>query len=76
MHPLIGDLSGLKDAEVEANIAELSRKYFMTSNTDMQSQIGLVLDTYREELDERRRNEWQQMMEKREKGLDKLINIS
>lgn len=76
MHPLIGDLTGLKLAEVEAKIAELSRKYFMTSNTDIQSQIGLVLDTYREELNDRRRHEWQQMMETREKGLDKLINIS
>jgi hypothetical protein len=35
-----------------------------------------VLETYKEEMATRRRNEWQRMMENREKGLDKLININ
>jgi hypothetical protein len=76
MHPLITNLSEMKDAEIEAKITELGKKYFMTQNFGLQQQISAVLETYKEEMATRRRNEWQRMMENREKGLDKLININ
>jgi len=76
MHPLINDLGSLKDAEIEATLTELGKKYFMTTNLQVREQISLVLDTYKEELTTRRRNEWVKMQENREKGLDKLININ
>jgi len=76
MHPLINNLSEMKDAEIEAKIADLSKKYFMTQNFGVQQQISVVLETYKEEISNRRRDEWQRMVENRDKGLDKLININ
>ena len=76
MHPLVNDLSGLKDAELEAKINDLTRKYFMSYNPGVQAQMVAVLDSYKEELDKRRRAEYDKMMNNRDKGLDKLINVS
>lgn len=75
MHPLIGDLSQLKDGELETKINELSKKYFSTSNVDVRQQIVMVLDSYKEELNNRRRQEYEKMMQSRDKNLDKLINV-
>jgi hypothetical protein len=75
MHPLINDLSHFKDLEIESKINDLSRKYFMTKNVQLQSQIGLVLETYRNEMNNRTQAEWERMQENRDKGLDKLINV-
>lgn len=76
MHPLVEDLSSFKDAELENKIQDLSRKYFMTHNIGVQMQIASVLEQYKEELSNRRRREMEKMMSSRDKGLDKLINIS
>jgi hypothetical protein len=75
MHPLIGDLSSLKDSELEAKVNELTRKYFSTYNTDIREQIVMALDTYKEELGNRRQREYEKMMQSRNKDLDKLINV-
>lgn len=76
MHPLVGDLSVIKDVELENKINELTRKYFSTNNFNVQQQIAMVLDTYKSELGDRRRREYEKMMQTRDKGLDKLINVS
>jgi hypothetical protein len=76
MHPLIADLGKLKDAEVEAKIQELSKKYFMTYNPAVQEQIVMVLEAYKIELGARRAKAWQAEYQKRDKDLDGLINIS
>jgi hypothetical protein len=76
MHPLVGNLSTVKDAELENKINELTRKYFMARDSNVQQQIAMVLDTYKAELDDRRRREYEKMMSSRDKGLDKLINVS
>lgn len=76
MHPLVTDLSNLKNLEIEAKINDLTKKYFMTSNYGIQCQIASVLDSYKEELSTRQRAEWEKTMESRDKGLDKLINVS
>lgn len=76
MHPLVTDLSSLKTAELESKISDLTKKYFMTSNYVLQSQISSVLDAYKEELATRQQLEWQNTIESRNKGLDKLINVS
>lgn len=75
MHPLIDDLATLKDNEIEARISDLSKKYFMTQNTSVRMQMVTVLDTLKEELKVRRSEEMKKMMERNNKGLDKLINI-
>lgn len=75
MHPLVGDLSSLKEGELESKINELSKKYFSTYNIGVQQQIAAVLDTYKEELGNRRQRDYEKMMNSRDKGLDKLINV-
>ena len=76
MHPLVSDLNKLKDSELENKINDLTRKYFTTPNYDVQRQISLVLDSYKEELGNRRRIEYEKMVASRDKSLDKLINVS
>lgn len=75
MHPLVENLQSFKTPEIEEKISELSKKYFLTRNPDLQFQIGSVLDCYREELQKRRNDDWIKAQEKRDKGLDKLIKI-
>lgn len=76
MHPLIENLSNLKDLELESKINELSKKYFMTNNSNIKEQIVSILESYKEELNRRRQEEWQKATENTSKGLDKLININ
>jgi hypothetical protein len=76
MHPLAGDMASLKDGELESKISDLTKKYFMTSNPGIKSQIATLLENYRNELATRRSAEWKKMIENRDKGLDKLINVS
>lgn len=76
MHPLVGDLSVLKDGELENKISELTKKYFSTNNFQVQQQLIMVLDSYKEELANRQRLAYEKMMQTRNKDLDKLINVS
>lgn len=76
MHPLVTDLSALKDSEVDSKINELTRKYFATNNFQVQHQITMVLDAYREEMAKRQRIAYEKMMNTRNKDLDKLIKVN
>jgi len=76
IHPLAEDFSHLKDLEIESKIQELSRKYWMSANPNIQSQISLFLDLYRAELANRRARLWQEQSGKRNEDLDKLINVN
>ena len=62
MHPLIGDLSQLKDSEVDSKINELTRKYFATNSFELRTQISMALDTYKEELARRQKTAYEKMM--------------
>ena len=75
MHPLVHDLESLKDSELEGKISELTRKYLSTHNFQLQQQIIMVLDSYKEELAKRQREAYAKMMETRNKDLDKLIKV-
>ena len=76
MHPLIGDISELKDAEIEAKILDLSRKYWQTNNASVQHQIAMIIDMYREEMSFRKAKTWEEQNQKRDKGLDDLIKVN
>ena len=76
MHPLVNDLSSLKDNELESKILDLSKKYWISQNSDVQNQIILILNQYNEELRTRRHKLLQQQMENRNQELDKLIKIN
>jgi hypothetical protein len=75
MHPLAGDLSLLKDAELESKIHDLTNKYFMAQGPDLKAQISNLLQTYNEELRIRRKAALDKLMKSRDKNLDKLINV-
>jgi len=76
MHPLTGDLSSLKDLELEEKIQSLTKKYYMTYNFDLKNQIAGVLEDYNEELSKRRAASLKKLMASRDKTLDKLIKVN
>jgi hypothetical protein len=76
MHPLVADLSTLKDTEIETRIQELSRKYFQTYNVTLQHEIAMYLDAYKLEMATRNAKKWQDQYQKRDTDLDNLINVS
>jgi uncharacterized protein YpbB len=76
MHPLAGDLSNLKDSEIEAKVNDLTKKYFMTPNTGVKAQMAAMLDTLNEELGRRRKASYDKAMAARNKDLDSLIKIN
>ena len=74
MHPLLSELSELKDQEIHSKINDLTKKYFLTQNPDIQRQIAQILDDLRYELAERNRRVWEEQM--KDKSLDNLIKVS
>lgn len=75
MHPLAEDFSTLKDSEIENRIQSLSRKYFQSSNPNVQHQIAMFLDMYKEEMASRQAKMWREQYQKRDTDLDNLINV-
>jgi len=75
-HPLIDQLDDLTITEVENKIVELQRKYFQTRNPELQTQISMILDIYKEEARSRRAKEFVNQQQKDDSDLDTLINIS
>lgn len=75
-NPLVDDFSKLADSEVETKISELSRKYFMSRNPQIQMQIAAILDMYKEEMRARRARAQLQSQQNGNPDLDSLINIS
>lgn len=76
IHPLIENLSELKDSDVEQKINELTRKYFLVHNEAVQHQIILILETYKEEMAIRRQRAWLNAVETHQKDLDNLIHVN
>jgi hypothetical protein len=79
IHPLINDLSGFTDPQLEEKAQDLQRKYFKTNNPELQIQIANILDIYKEELQTRRAiaaQKQREQMDSNGKDLDSLINIS
>lgn len=77
-HPL-AKMGNLSDAEIENKISDLGRKYFQSTNPDIQSQIAILLEMYKEESSTRRIIAAQRQKENDENGenpLDNLINVS
>jgi len=76
MHPLAGSFENLKDSEIEEKITDLTKKYFMTSNFEVQAQISSLLENYKEEIAKRRQIQLQKLMSKSEKSLDNLVKVN
>ncbi len=78
LNPLMGSLAELSLNEIEEKIVVLQRRYFMTANPGVQSQIQNFLEIYKEELHTRRAIEANRQKEQQdgENGLDNLIKVS
>jgi len=76
-HPLIDNLESLSNHEVEEKLLDLQKKYFSTHNPDLQMQLSMIIEMYREEIRARRAKEMSKLnSQDGENGLDSLINIS
>jgi hypothetical protein len=74
-HPFEGDLSELKDSEIEDKVTELTRKYFQASRLgkpELLTQISTFLTIYKEEMSKRLRTKTQSNIDG---DLDQLINV-
>ena len=76
MHPLVTNLSEMKDHEISSKISDLTKKYYMTRNPDVQWQIAGVLDDLRQELRQRNLKQMEQAMKNGKQNLDSLIKVS
>jgi len=74
-NPLVNSLSDISLTELTDKIDELSRKYFMANNPEIQFQIQAILEMYQSEAASRHAIEANKN-ENGDKSLDNLINIS
>ena len=75
-HPLEGDLSQLKDNEVEDKLNELNRKYFLAArlgNREVLTQIATFVTIYKQELSRRYLEKTNPELDG---DLDQLINVN
>ena len=73
-HPLISDLSDLKDQDVENKLIELNKKYYAASrlgSRDLLTQLSTAITIYREELAKRHT----QKLKQADDDLGQLINV-
>jgi len=74
-NPLVDSFDDLSDEEVEEKVRSLSRKYFQSRNPQLQEQVAIMLDMYKQELQIRIARKSSQSLDGNE-DLDNLINIS
>ena len=76
-NPLVDNFNDLSDSEIENKVFELSRKYFISRNPQVQQQISVILDMYKQELQLRiAKARLKDQEQNGENGLDNLINVS
>jgi hypothetical protein len=73
-HPFEGDISHLKDSEVEEKLHELTKKYFQAARLgkpELLTQLSTFVTIYKEELSMRLRKNSSPV----DGDLDQLINV-
>lgn len=74
-HPLEGNLSELKDAEIEQRLLELNKKYYQAyrlGKPELLTQIATFVTIYKEELQKRIAAKMKGQLDG---DLDQLINV-
>lgn len=74
IHPFEGDLSQLKDQEIENKLIELNKKYYTAArlgSQDLLTQLSTFITIYREELLKRNA----QKLKQADGDLGQLINV-
>ena len=75
IHPNLGDLSELTMNELEQKVLKLNSMYFMTQDENVRHQMILLIDSYKVEIEERRKQQKKEQ-EDTNSDLDNLINVS
>lgn len=75
-NPLVDKFDNLSDAEIESKIIELGRKFYLTNNLEVRTQISTLLEMYKEEMRSRRARLYQKINKNNDSDLDNLININ
>ena len=75
-NPHVDSFDKLTDTEIDSKIQELGRKYWMTRNPQVQEQIAVLLEMYRQEAQMRRAKQYQKIQDDDDSDLDSLININ
>ena len=75
-NPLVDSFDALTDAQIEQATRDLSRKYFQSRNPQVQQQIAVLLDMYREEMRSRMAKQALALQQNANSDLDSLIKIS
>jgi hypothetical protein len=77
-HPLLNDLTQLKDAELENRMSDLNKKYniaLRSGNGALAQQVAMVLEALRDEGSRRQAEATKKLLQKQNKDLDNLINV-
>jgi hypothetical protein len=75
IHPLQGDLSQLKDIDLENKIQDLTKKYFAAyklGHSQLLTQISTFITIYKDELNKRY---YEKSKKELDGDLDQLINV-
>ena len=75
MYQFIEDITQYSTPELEKKVYEMSRKMTMTSNRDLIMQLRMLIDLYREEIEDRRKVAIELMKKERAVNFNKYINI-
>lgn len=77
-HPLLPDLTQLKDIDIENKISDLNKKYAIvarTGNGALCNQLIMAIDGYKAEQQRRMFAKSTVQMKNQDKDLDSLINV-
>ena len=77
-HPLLNDLTQLKDAELENRMSDLNKKYniaLRSGNGALAQQVAIILEALRDEGTRRQAEATKKLLQKQNKDLDGLINV-
>lgn len=77
-HPFEGDLSQLKDSEIEEKIVELNKKYYQAyrlGKPELLTQISTFVIIYKDEMARRYAEKMQSSRKQMDGDLDQLINV-
>jgi len=77
-HPLLDNLTQLKDADLENRISDLNKKYNMalrSGNGSLAQQVAIILEALRDEGFRRQAEATKKLLQKQNKDLDDLINV-
>jgi hypothetical protein len=73
-NPLADNFEDLTDSQIQEKIQDLTRRYYQTRNPELQNQIAVMLDMFRQEQTTRMYKQKQQ--DDDDPDLDNLININ